>query len=354
MGDEQERKLFVRGLNKATDDDQLKQYFENYGNIVDCNIMRDQEKRSRGFGFILFDDTEAVDKIIAAKKEGNVFSLDDHSIEIKRALPKIPRGTAGAPRVEGLHKKVFVGGLPSTITEEDVRTYFESFGRVNEVQLIKDRDTGRPRGFAFLTFDEEDSADKCLQRRSHEICKKICEVKRAQTRTREEERNGAERRGSATASNTRQNQESTAGAGVLGMDDVNRLIQQAFAMGQGLYQQPSVQPPSSHSLTTSQPANVLLQALTAPQVATEPAPVPANTSALSQLSQLLQAGGIGTSSLGTLLKTPQASHAPQTPATSIDVYSTPYSTYGSQSPPKYKTSKDEYSEKRAKRAYRPY
>ena len=43
--------------------------------------------------------------------------------------------------------------------------------------------TNRLRGFAFVTFDDEDSADKCIQRRTHEICKKICEVKRAQTRS---------------------------------------------------------------------------------------------------------------------------------------------------------------------------
>lgn len=353
--DEQERKLFVGGLNKGTDDETLKQYFESYGDIVDCSIMRDQDKRSRGFGFILFDDAAVVDKIISTKKDGHVFSLDDHSIEIKRALPKVPKGSAGTPRSGGLFKKVFVGGLPNSVSEDDIRTYFEGFGRVNEVQLIKDRETGRLRGFAFVTFDEEDSADKCLQRRSHEICKKICEVKRAQTRM------AGDTRPDNIARRGRQNQESAGAAaatGPLGINEVNRLIQQAFAMGQGVYQQPSMQPPTVNSLAAQPSANVLLQALMGQQVAPAPAPAPvapsppASTTALSQLAQLLQAGGIDANALGTLLKEPEAQRSAAAPATSMDVYSTPYSSYASQSS-NYGPSKDEYSPS-AKRAYRPY
>ena len=196
-GDEQERKLFVGGLNKlCTDEDQLKQFFEHYGDIIDCSIMRDQDKRSRGFGFILFEEATSVDKIIAAKKDGTSFELDEHRIEIKRALPKVNRGNAGTSRSGGLFRKVFVGGLPSSITEDDLRKYFETYGRVNEIELLRDRETSRLRGFAFVTFEDEDSADKCIQRRSHEICKKVCEVKRAQTRSninREEDASGNRR-----------------------------------------------------------------------------------------------------------------------------------------------------------------
>ena len=134
---------------------------------------------------VLFEDSTTVDKIISAKKDGKNFEIDEHHmhIEVKRALPKVPGGTAGTSRTGGLFRKVFVGGLPSSIAEDDLRRYFETYGHVNEIELLRDRETNRLRGFAFVTFDEEDSADKCIQRRSHEICKKICEVKRAQTRS---------------------------------------------------------------------------------------------------------------------------------------------------------------------------
>jgi len=330
-GDEQERKLFVGGLNKITEDDQLRHFFGKYGEVVDCNIMRDQEKRSRGFGFILFDDATAVDKIIAAKKDGSVFMVDDRTIEIKRALPKVPRGTAGAPRAERLNKKIFVGGLPNTIAEDEVRAYFENYGKVNEVQLIKDRETGKLRGFAFITFDDEDSADKCLQRRAHEICKKMCEVKRAQTRAKEQDRISAEKKfeGATTISNEN-------GRGAVSVPEVNRLIQQAFLMGQqGTFQGTPLQVPA--------PSNSILHVLRSQQVHNNASASPRlnTTSTLSQLAQLLQSGGLDTNALGPLLKEPES----QRSSTTSDIFTKP--------PGTYVAGKEEYVPA-AKRAFRPY
>ena len=182
--EEQERKLFVGGLNKIqTDEESLRSFFIKYGGIIDCTIMRDADKQSRGFGFVLFDSASSVDEIISLRKEGKNFTLDDHHIEVKRALPKVPGGTAGSSRTGGLNRKIFVGGLPNKATDDDLKGYFSKYGKVTETELLRDRDTNRLRGFAFVTFEDEDSADKCIQRRTHEICKKICEVKRAQTRS---------------------------------------------------------------------------------------------------------------------------------------------------------------------------
>jgi len=336
-GEEQERKLFVGGLNKITEEDQLRHYFNKYGEVIDCNIMRDQEKRSRGFGFILFDDATAVDKVIASKKDGSTFVVDDRTIEIKRALPKVPRGSVGAPRAERLNKKIFVGGLPNTITEQDVRVYFEAYGKVNEVQLIKDRETGKLRGFAFITFDDEDSADKCLQRRAHEICKKMCEVKRAQTRAKEQDRKGLE--GNVLASLSQE-------TGSVSVPEVNRLIQQAFLMGQ--QGSSSFQTSSSLQLPSAQPANSIIHVLRSQQQQQQQqqhqqqqAPSPSST--LTQLAQLLQSGGLDTSALmkdhtdGPGALPTSDLYAPKTP--SVVGYTS--------------TTKEEYVPA-AKRAFRPY
>jgi RNA recognition motif-containing protein len=45
---------------------------------------------------------------------------------------------------------IYVGNLPFTATEEEVRGLFERHGKVESVKLINDRETGRPRGFAFV------------------------------------------------------------------------------------------------------------------------------------------------------------------------------------------------------------
>ncbi len=46
--------------------------------------------------------------------------------------------------------RIYVGNLPFDATEEGVRALFEAHGEVNEVSLINDRETGRPRGFGFV------------------------------------------------------------------------------------------------------------------------------------------------------------------------------------------------------------
>ena len=54
-------------------------------------------------------------------------------------------------------KKMYVGNLPFTSSEEDVRELFSQFGEVQSVKLITDRETGRPRGFGFVEMDREDA-----------------------------------------------------------------------------------------------------------------------------------------------------------------------------------------------------
>ena len=59
---------------------------------------------------------------------------------------------------------IFVGNLPFSVTEDELRSLFEEFGTVESVKLITDRETGRPRGFGFVEMDnaDADSAIKSL------------------------------------------------------------------------------------------------------------------------------------------------------------------------------------------------
>ena len=59
-------------------------------------------------------------------------------------------------------KRIYVGNLPFTAKEADVRELFENHGDVNEVDLIMDRQTGRPRGFGFVEMPTED-AEQAIQ-----------------------------------------------------------------------------------------------------------------------------------------------------------------------------------------------
>ena len=55
-------------------------------------------------------------------------------------------------------KKLFVGGLSWGMTDADLRKAFEPYGEITEAKVITDRDTGRSRGFGFVTFSQDEDA----------------------------------------------------------------------------------------------------------------------------------------------------------------------------------------------------
>ena len=59
--------------------------------------------------------------------------------------------------------KIYVGNLNFRSTEDEIRTLFGEFGQVDDVALITDRDTGRPRGFGFVEMPEDDAARKAIE-----------------------------------------------------------------------------------------------------------------------------------------------------------------------------------------------
>lgn len=54
--------------------------------------------------------------------------------------------------------KIYVGNLPFSATEDEIRTLFGQYGTVESVSLITDRDTGRPRGFGFVEMSRADAS----------------------------------------------------------------------------------------------------------------------------------------------------------------------------------------------------
>ncbi len=61
-----------------------------------------------------------------------------------------------------MEKKLYVGNLPYTTTEDDLRSLFSQAGAVESVELIKDRDTGNSKGFAFVSMATQSDAEKAI------------------------------------------------------------------------------------------------------------------------------------------------------------------------------------------------
>ncbi|KAL2023811.1 hypothetical protein VTK56DRAFT_1078 [Thermocarpiscus australiensis] len=173
-------KMFIGGLNWETTDQSLRDYFSQFGEVVECTVMRDGATgRSRGFGFLTFKDPKTVN-IVMVKEH----YLDGKIIDPKRAIPRDEQEKTS---------KIFVGGVSQETTDHEFREYFAQFGRVVDATLMMDKDTGRPRGFGFVTFESEAGVEACLEAKL-EIHGKPIEVKKAQPRGNLREEEDAARR----------------------------------------------------------------------------------------------------------------------------------------------------------------
>lgn len=63
-----------------------------------------------------------------------------------------------------MSKKLYIGNLSFSSTEEDLQDTFGRFGTVDSVAVITDRETGRPRGFAFVEMAEASAADEAIRK----------------------------------------------------------------------------------------------------------------------------------------------------------------------------------------------
>jgi RNA recognition motif-containing protein len=160
-------RLFVGRLNYDTNDTVLRAYFERFGELTDNVIMRYPDtKRSKGFGFVTFKDAKCLEDCINSQPH----VIDGKEVELQRATPKEGgrevgpmkggyRGHGGrdeAPQEDldpehKLLRTLVIGNLNYATPETELQEYFERYGKLEAGSLMKFNDTGRSRGFAFLT-----------------------------------------------------------------------------------------------------------------------------------------------------------------------------------------------------------
>ncbi|XP_051939097.1 heterogeneous nuclear ribonucleoprotein A3 isoform X2 [Hippocampus zosterae] len=170
---EQLRKLFIGGLSFETTEESLRAHFEQWGTLTDCVVMRDpSNKRSRGFGFVTFSSMLEVDDAMKARPH----KVDGRVVEPKRA---VSREDSNKPGAHLTVKKIFVGGIKEDTEEYHIRDYFKKYGKIECIDIMEERSSGKKRGFCFVTFDDHDTVDKIVAQKYHTINAHNCEVRKA-------------------------------------------------------------------------------------------------------------------------------------------------------------------------------
>uniref|UniRef100_A0A3B3UBW6 RNA binding motif protein 39a n=1 Tax=Poecilia latipinna TaxID=48699 RepID=A0A3B3UBW6_9TELE len=143
----------------------LEEFFSAVGKVRDVRMISDRNsRRSKGIAYIEFVEASSVPLAIGLTGQrllGVPIIVQASQAEKNRAAAaaaanSLQKGTFGPMRL-------YVGSLHFNITEEMLRGIFEPFGRIENIQLMMDSETGRSKGFGFITFADAECAKKALE-----------------------------------------------------------------------------------------------------------------------------------------------------------------------------------------------
>ena len=156
--------IFVGNLSWAVDNDRLSQEFADCGEVVSARVQLDRNTgKSRGFGYVTFATTEAVDAAVALNGSKEI---DGRSLNLDKSTDnganKEKRAQAFGDARSAPSKVLFVGNLSWNTVEDTLWDAFSEYGEVTSVRLPTDRESGKPKGYGYIEFGAVDSAQKAI------------------------------------------------------------------------------------------------------------------------------------------------------------------------------------------------
>ncbi|KAH7856050.1 hypothetical protein Vadar_032119 [Vaccinium darrowii] len=163
-----ERRLYVGNLPYSMTSDELGQIFGEAGRVISVTIVYDRlTDRSRGFAFVKMGSVEEAKEAIRMYDGSQIGGRT-----VKVNFPEVPRGgerEVMEPRIRTSDKgfvnsphKLYAGNLGWNITSQGLREAFEDCPGLLSAKVVYDRDSGRSRGFGFVTFSSAEDVETAL------------------------------------------------------------------------------------------------------------------------------------------------------------------------------------------------
>merc|ERR1711935_1183837 len=127
--------------------------------------MDRESGRPRGFGFVEYDSRKDAEAAIAKMDQA---PLGSRNLRVNESKPRVERsaGGGGFNASGSAEVKLYVGNLSYNTTEDSLRDIFAQSGEVTDCSLVTDRESGRPRGFGFITMPSADAQKNFERERS--------------------------------------------------------------------------------------------------------------------------------------------------------------------------------------------
>ncbi|KAG0168133.1 hypothetical protein DFQ30_005170 [Apophysomyces sp. BC1015] len=154
------RTVFVTQLAQRLKTSELEDFFAQAGRVRDARIISDRNsKRSKGVGYVEFYEEGSVQNALAMSGQkllGIPVLVQLTEAEKNRIAMQAQQNALLAARDQEMFcQRLYVGSLHFSLTEDDVRQIFEPFGALEFVDLHKDPETGRSKGFAFIQHAQD-------------------------------------------------------------------------------------------------------------------------------------------------------------------------------------------------------
>lgn len=158
--DDNQPRMFVGGLFPETTSETVLKYFARFGPVEEVKIIGEKQKRSRGFGFVLFRSFESLNKAMAQQH-----MIDGREVDCNVAVYSNKTDVDEAAQKN--ERKIFLSELGPTITKQEVQDTFQKFGAIEKVMIVKRKN--KEHSFCFIIFESEESAKLALKVKKHNV-----------------------------------------------------------------------------------------------------------------------------------------------------------------------------------------
>ncbi|GJN04247.1 hypothetical protein PR202_ga21777 [Eleusine coracana subsp. coracana] len=155
----EEAKVYVGNLPYDIDSEGLAQLFEQAGVVEVAEVIYNRETgQSRGFGFVTMSTIEEADKAI---EMFNRYDVSGRFLNVNRAAPRGSRAER-PPRQYAPAFRAYVGNLPWGADDSSLVQLFSEHGEVVNATVVYDRESGRSRGFGFVTMGSKEELEDAI------------------------------------------------------------------------------------------------------------------------------------------------------------------------------------------------
>lgn len=159
--------VFIKNLDEKVDDEGLQKMFSAYGIIKSAIIMRDDQGKSKGFGFVNFEQPEEAEDAVVKL---NDTEIDGKNVFVGRAQKKSERESELRSKFEQMKMEhmtkyqgvnLYIKNLDDDIDDTKLRGIFDQFGTITSAKVMGDP-KGQSKGFGFVCFSSPEEATKAV------------------------------------------------------------------------------------------------------------------------------------------------------------------------------------------------